>query len=158
MSSPLWITMNGVRFPIERSEYPRKIELGCSAWTIEEESFVHEGREWRTVRGITVEEALRIRDLDRKLRYQRAGSGECVTIDDDGSPLIWCKETNLLYSKMEVDETPPKNSLTGEVSEMYSEKLHSMCVGKMVQDGDIWVPENKASWMIASSNEESDSE
>ena len=74
-------------------------------------------------------------DLDRKLRYQQAGAGECVTIDDDGSQLIWCKETNLLYSKMEEDETPPKNSHTGEVSEMYSEKLHSMCVGKMVQDG-----------------------
>ena len=158
MSSPLWVTMNGARFPIERSEEPRKLELGCSSWKIEEEKFAHEGREWRTVRGITVEEAFRIRDLDRKLRYQQAGSGECVTIDDDGSQLIWCKETNMLYSKMEEDETPQKNSLTGEVSEMYSEKLHSMCVGKMVQDGDKWVPEDKASWKQRSLNEESDCE
>ena len=144
MSSPLWVTINGSRYPIERSEEPRK--LGPGEWAIDQETFVHSGCEWETVKEITVEEAMRIRDLNRKLRYQRAGTGECETIDDDGCPLIWCKETNLLYEKMGEDETPLKDSLTGEITDHYSEKLHAMCVGKMVQDGGKWVPEDKASW------------
>jgi hypothetical protein len=98
MSSSLWVTINGSRYPIERSEEPRK--LGPGEWAI----------------------------------------------DDDGCPLIWCKETNLLYKKMGEDETPMKNSFTGEISENYSEKLHAICMGKMVKDGDQWVPEDKASW------------
>ena len=146
MSSSLWVTINGSRYPIERSEEPRKLELGCSAWAIEQETFIHSGRKWQTVRGITVEEAVRILNLNRNLLYQRAGTGECETIDDDGCSLIWCKETNLLYEKMKEDETPQKNSLTGEIGEHYSEKLHAICVGKMVKDGDQWVPEDKASW------------
>jgi hypothetical protein len=157
MSSPLWVTINGSRYQIERSKEPRKLELGCML-AIEEEKFVHSGREWQTVRGITVEEAMRIRDLNRIVLYQRVGTGECVTIDDDGLSLIWCKETNLLYAKMGEDETPPKNSLTGEISEVYSVKLHAMCVGKMVRDGDKWVPEDKASWMCSNADNLSDEE
>ncbi len=155
MSSALWVTINGVRYPIEKSIEPRNI---CPwEWAIEKETFVHSGEEWQTVKEITVEEAMRIRDLNLKLRYEKAGTGECVNIDDDGRALIWCKETNFLYEKMEVDETPPRLSLTGEISDHYSEKLHAVCVGKMVLDGDQWVPEDKASWnrTCDSSDEES---
>jgi hypothetical protein len=144
MSSPIWVTINGSRYPIERSDEPRK--LGPGEWAIEKETFVHSGSEWQTVKDITVEEAMRIRDLNRTLRLKRAGSGECVVIDDDGRALIWCKETNLLYEKMDDDKKPMKNSLTGEIDKFYSEKLHAICMGKMVLDGDQWVPEDKASW------------
>jgi len=144
MSSPLWVTINGTRYPIEKSVEPR--EPHPSEWAIDQETFVHSGSEWQTVKEITVEEAMRIRDLNRMVRYQRAGTGECVTIDDEGQSLIWCKVTNLLYEKMREDEEPMKNSLTGEITEHYSEKLHAKCVGKMVQDGGQWVPEDKASW------------
>lgn len=144
MSSPLWVTLNGVRYPIEKSDEPRV--LGPGEWAIDQETFVHSGCEWVTVKEVTVEEAMRIRDLNRKVRHQRAGSGECVTIDDEGQSLIWCKVTNLLYEKMGKDEPPPIVSLTGEIADYYSEKLHAQCVGKMVQDGGQWVPEDKASW------------
>ena len=144
MSSSLWVTLNGVRYPIEKSIEPRNI---CPwEWAVEKDTFVHSGSEWETVKEITVEEAMRIRDLKRKLQYEKAGTGECVVIDDDGWALIWCKETNFLYEKMKEDETPLKDSLTGEIVDHYSEKLHAMCVGKMVKDGDQWVPEDKASW------------
>ena len=156
MSSSLWVTINGSRYPIKRSEEPRKLLPG--GWGIEKETFVHSGCEWETVKGITLGEAIRIRDLNRKLKHEKAGTGECVDIDDDGRALIWCKETNFLCEKMEVDETLARLSLTGEISDHYSEKLHAVCVGKMVLDGDQWVPEDKASWnrTCDSSDEESD--
>jgi len=153
----MWVTINGVRYPIERSAEPREVTLGIpNEWNVER--FFHEGEEWETVRGITVEEAIRIRDMNRSLTYKKVGSGDVEEYDDDGVILIWCKETNLLYAKMGEDETPPKNSLTGEISEHYSEKLHAICMGKMVKDGDQWVPEDKASWMKSgdSSDDESD--
>jgi len=156
MSSSLWVTINGIRYPIEKSEEPRKRLPG--KWAIEKETFVHSGCEWEGVKEITLDEAIRIRDLNRKLKYEKAGAGECVAIDDDGQALIWCKETNFLYEKMEEGRSPPKLSLTGEISDHYSEKLHAMCVGKMVLDGDQWVSEDKASWNWScdSSDEESD--
>uniref|UniRef100_A0A6C0CZJ4 Uncharacterized protein n=1 Tax=viral metagenome TaxID=1070528 RepID=A0A6C0CZJ4_9ZZZZ len=144
MSDPMWVTLNGARYPIERSNEPRK--LGPGEWAVDLETFVHSGCGLMTIKNLTVEEAMRVRDLNRKLRFQRAGTGECVTIDDDGCELIWCKETNLLYEKMGEDESPMKNSFTGEIDEHYSEKLHAICMGKMVKDGDQWVPEDKASW------------
>lgn len=144
MSSQMWVTLNGVRYPINRSEEPRS--LGPGEWAVDQETFVHSGCEWTTIKGLTVEEAMQVRDLNRTLRLKRAGSGECVVIYDEGRPLIWCKETNLLYEKMEDDEKPKKNSFTGEIDKFYSEKLHAICMGKMVLDGDQWVPEDKASW------------
>ena len=144
MSSPMWVTLNGVRYPINRSEEPRTLHPG--EWAIEKETFIHSGSEWQTVKNLTVEEAMQVRDLNRSLRLKQAGSGECVVIYDEGQALIWCKETNLLYEKMEGGETPMENSFTGKISEHYSEKLHAMCVGRMVQDGGQWVPEDKASW------------
>ncbi|MAK40908.1 MAG: hypothetical protein CL993_04175 [Euryarchaeota archaeon] len=154
MSSPLWVTINGSRYPIEKSIEPRNTSPW--EWAIEQETFVHSGCEWRTIKNLTVEEAMRIRDLNRKLKYEKAGSGECVTIDDDGWELIWCKETNLLYEKMGEGEKPPRLSLTGEISDHYSKKLHAICRGKMVLDGDQWVPEDKASWNKSADSSDSD--
>lgn len=145
MSSFLTVTIRGENYQIEKSSEPRK--TGPGEWWIDKETFVSPGsNSEQCIGGVTVEEAMRIRDLNRSLMRARAATGECVEYDDDGQKLIWCKETNYLYQPLEQGEEPWKNSITGEICEHYSEKLNAMCMGKMVLDGDQWVPEDKASW------------
>ena len=150
MSEGKWVLANGVRYPTEeRQVFP-------GAWSVEKETFVHEGSEWATIKNITVEEAMAIRDVERERKYRVAGSGEVVDYDDDG-PVKWCKLTNLLYKELEQDETPEKDS-SGKVVSWYSERINGHCVGKMVRDGEpgafYWVPEHKASWNLTTEERE----
>ena len=143
MSEGKWVLANGVRYPVgERQVFP-------GAWSVEEETFVHEGSEWATIKNITVEEAMAIRDVERKRKYRVAGSGEVVDYDDDGEIVKWCKLTNLLYEPLSSGESPPTDS-SGKVVDYYSKTLNAVCCGKMVRDGEpgafYWVPEHKASW------------
>ena len=94
-------------------------------------------------------------------KYSLVGSGEVVDYDVDGSKLKWCRVTNYLYQPLEDGEEPPKDSMTGKITEHYSKLLNAMCVGKMVPDGPLgqtWVPDDKASWMRGETDESSEEE
>ena len=150
MSEGKWVLANGVRYPVgERQVFP-------GAWSVEKETFVHEGSEWATITNITAEEAVAIRDVERARKYRVAGSGEVVDYDDEG-PVKWCKLTNLLYKELAQDENPETDPI-GKVVPWYSEKLNAHCVGKMVKDNGSWVPEHKASWNQYPEEDESDEE
>ena len=149
MSSNKWELVNGVRYPSgERQVVPW-------SWTIEKETFVHEGSEWATIRGLTVEEAMAIRDVERARKLRIACSGEIEDITDSlGNNMKWCKVTNYLYEPLKEGEKPLTDH-DGNVSKYYSDKINAVCVGKMVLDNGSWVPEHEASWN-QSGGEESD--
>lgn len=148
MSEGKWVLENGVRYPVgERQVFP-------GAWSIEKETFVHSGSEWATIANITVEEAMAIRNVERRRKYRVAGSGEVVDYDDDG-PVKWCKVTNLLYEPLSSGESPPTDA-DGKVVDYYSENLNAVCCGKMVLDKEEWVPEHKATWNRYPGDEDSD--
>ena len=140
MSESKWELVNGVRHPVgERQVVPW-------AWSVKKETFVHQGSEWATIRGITVEEAMAIRDVERARKLRIACSGEIEDVTDSlGNNMKWCKVTNYLYRPLEEGEKPLSDH-DGNVSKYYSDKINAMCVGKMVLDNGSWVPEDEASW------------
>ena len=151
MSSSKWELAGGIRYPVcERQVVPW-------SWSIEKETFVHQGSEWETIRDLTVEEAMAIRDVERARKLRIACSGEIEDVTDSlGNNMKWCKLTNYLYRPLEEGEKPLADH-EGNVSKFYSEKINAMCVGKMVLDNGSWVPEDEASWN-QSGGEESDEE
>ena len=152
MSSSKWELAGGTRYPVgERQVVPW-------AWSVEKETFVHQGSEWTTIRGLTVEEAMAIRDVERARKLRIACSGEIEDVTDSlGNNMKWCKLTNYLYEPLEEGEKPLADH-DGNVSKFYSEKINAMCVGKMVLDNGSWVPEDEASWNNPWKEEDSDEE
>ena len=150
MSEGKWVLANGVRYPVgERQVSPWD-------WSVEKETFVHEGSEWMTIKNITVEEAMAIRDVERARKLRIACSGEIDDITDSlGNNMKWCKVTNYLYSPLKEGEKPLTDQ-DGNISEHYSSKINAMCVGKMVLDNGSWVPEDEASWNRIPDSEDED--
>ena len=151
MGTNKWELVNGVRYPAgERHVVPW-------SWSVEKETFVHQGSEWETIRDLTVEEAMAIRDVERARKLRIACSGEIEDVTDSlGNNMKWCKVTNYLYAPLKEGETPLKDR-DGNISVHYSSKINAMCVGKMVLDNGSWVPEDEASWN-QSGGEDSDEE
>jgi hypothetical protein len=142
MSSGKWETVNGVKYPVyKKTSETRDSEVSPWSYSLPQESFIHQGDEWDTIRELNFDEALAVRDLIHQNNLCNAGMGEVGEYVCDGEVLRWCKKTNYLYRPMGESETPRKERITGRISRNYSSCLHSMFVGKMVQGS--WVKEDK---------------
>lgn len=144
MSSAKWEKVNGVKYPVDdvQEDVPPERDVLPCAYSVAKDTFVHKGSVWTEVMNITLEEAMAIRQVEKKRKMDLVGSGEVVDYDDDGWKLKWCKVTNWLFEPLEPNQEVPRMSDDGSVSSSYSEKIHGECVGTMVKVNGNWQPDS----------------
>lgn len=144
MSSAKWELVNGMKYPVDEVQegVPPEREVVPWAYSVTKDTFVHQGSEWAEVMNISYEEAIAIRNVERARKIEMAGTGEVVDYDDDGWMLKWCKVTNWLFEPLDAMDEVPRMSVDGSVSSGYSEKLHAVCVGTMINVNGEWRPDD----------------
>lgn len=144
MSSAKWETVNGVKYPVDQipEAVPPERKVAPWAYSVTKDTFVHQGSEWAEVMNITLEEAMAIRRVEKARKTKMIGTGEVVDYDDEGWILKWCKATNWLFEPLDAMDEVPRMSVDGSVSSGYSEKLHALCVGRMVNIDGKWRPDD----------------
>ena len=143
MSSAKWELVNGMKYPVDEEQegVPPEREVAPWAYSVTKDTFVHQGSEWAEVMNITLEEAMAIRRVEKARKTKMIGTGEVVDYDDEGWILKWCKVTNWLFEPLDAMDEVPRMSVGGSVSSGYSEKLHAVCVGTMINVDGKWQPD-----------------
>lgn len=124
MSSPKWMTVNGVRYPVEESK-------GGGV----EESFTYEGQEWDVVQNLTVEEAQELTEGQQRDWSGATDEELMVFTFGFGAARIKGGETGPFVVKLndKMTELPFGSVDTGALLELVWRKTGADCPGEEAQ-------------------------